>query len=303
MANCLEIPYSCADNGKNFTMIDWENLRYFAALAGKGTFLGAARALGVEHATVSRRVSLLEEQLQLRLIDRRGRRIELTPDGARIAAMAGQMEEQALAIGRAALSNDRLAGPVRISAPPALSSVLLPGPLSVLRRQHPDIDITVVGEKRYASLNRREADIAIRLSRPDQGDLTMVRIGSVAFNFYAAPSYLADVPEREWSFISYGADMENSPQHVRLMQVAAGRRVGLKASTLELQRAAARAGGGVAMLPDFFVSAEDGLEIALNDADTVRRDIWLVVHSDIRTVPIIRAVMDAIRQSVPLLGR
>ncbi|WP_245582376.1 LysR family transcriptional regulator [Neorhizobium lilium] len=284
-------------------MIDWENLRYFAALAGKGTFLGAARSLGVEHATVSRRVALLEEQLQLRLVDRRGRRIELTPDGARIAAMASRMEEQVLAIGRAALPQDRLTGTVRISAPPALSSSLLPGPISELRRHHPDIEVTVVGEKRYASLDKREADIAVRLSRPDQGDLTMARIGSVTFNFYASPSYLAEVPEAEWSFISYGADMENSPQHLRLIQTAAGRRIGLKASTLELQRAAAQAGGGVAMLPDFFVNPSYGLVTALDDKEPIRRDIWLVVHSDIRSVPTIRTVMDAIRRGARQMAR
>jgi DNA-binding transcriptional LysR family regulator len=303
MVGCLEIPYDRTFIGKKCTVMDWENLRYFAALAASGTFLGAAKALGVEHATVSRRVALLEEQLKLRLIDRRGRRIALTPDGERIAEMAQQMEEQALAIRRSAVPGDRLTGSVRISAPPALAGVLLPGAIAALRREHPAIDIAVIGEKRYASLNRREADIAIRLSRPDQGDLTMTRIGSVTFHFYASPSYLADVPERDWSFITYGADMEASPQHIRLIEVAAGRPVGLRASTLELQRATAQAGGGVAVLPDFFVGPGDGLVVALTEKEPVRRDIWLVVHSDIRSVPIIRVVMDAIRQGFRTIGR
>jgi DNA-binding transcriptional LysR family regulator len=279
-------------------MLDWENLRYFLALSNSGTLLGAARILGVEHATVSRRVALLEEQLQTRLVDRRGRRIALTKEGERIAAMARQMEDQALAISQVTLSQDRLAGTVRISAPPALSSVLLPGPIAGLRQRHPGIEVTVVGEKRYASLGRREADIAVRLTRPEQGDLTVTRIGGIAFNFYASPSYLAEIPHQDWSFIAYGADMEASPQHRRLVEVANGRRIGIRASTLEFQRAAASASGGIAILPDFFVGPQDGLVVAIAENAPVLRDIWLVVHSDIRDVPIIRVVTDAIRDGI-----
>ncbi|AYD01865.1 LysR family transcriptional regulator [Neorhizobium sp. NCHU2750] len=290
-------------NGKKLTIPDWENLRHFRALATKGTLLGAARALGVEHATVSRRVAMLEEQLQTRLVDRRGRRIELTQDGERIAALAGQMEEQALAISQVALRQDRLAGTVRISAPPALSAVLLPGPIAGLRQSHPEIEITVVGEKRYASLNRREADIAVRLARPEEGDLTVTRVGGVAFNFYASPSYLAATEERDWSFIAYGADMEASPQHRRLVAVAGERRIGIRASTLEFQRAAASAGGGIAILPDFFVGAEHGLTVAIAEDVPVTRDIWLVVHSDIRDAPVIRVVMDAITDGIRRASR
>jgi DNA-binding transcriptional LysR family regulator len=295
MACCLEIPYNSPMDVKNLTKLDWDNLRYFLALATSGTLLGAARSLGVEHATVGRRVSLLEDQLRMKLIDRRGRRIQLTAEGERIAAMARRMGDEALAIEQARLSGERLAGTVRISAPPALSTFLLAEPIVRLRRLHPDIDIVLAGEKQYASLNRREADIAVRLARPEQGELTITRLGGVTFNFYAAPSYLAETAKEAWSFISYGGDMENSPQYQRLIEVAAGRRIGIKASTLEFQLAAARAGGGIAILPDFIVGDEAGLVRAIDEEEPVTRDIWLVVHSDIRDVPIIRAVIDVIK--------
>lgn len=283
-------------DGKNFTKMDWENLRYFLALATSGTLLGAARALGVEHATVSRRVSLLEEQLRTKLIDRRGRRIQLTGEGERVALMARRMGDEALVIEQAVLNREQLAGTVRISAPPALSTAMLAEPIARLRRRHPDIDIVLVGEKRYVSLNRREADIAVRLSRPEQGDLTVMRLGSMRFNFYAAPSYLAETPEEAWSFIAYSEEMENSPQHQRLLEVARSRQIGLQASTLEFQMAVAKAGGGVAILPDFLVGATDGLVQAIEEENPVTRDIWLVVHSDIRDVPIIRAVLEALKE-------
>lgn len=296
MAPCLKIPYHVPMDGKNLTKLDWENLRYFLALATSGTLLGAARALGVEHATVSRRVSLLEEQLRTKLIDRRGRKIQLTGEGERIALMARRMGDEALVIEQAALSRQQLAGTVRISAPPALSTAMLAGPIARLRRRHPEIEIILVGEKRYVSLNRREADIAVRLTRPEQGDLTVMRLGSMRFHFYATPGYLADTPEDAWSFISYSDEMETSPQHRRLLEIARGRRIGLQASTLEFQMAAARAGGGIAILPDFLVGAADGLVQAIEEKTPVTRDIWLVVHSDIRDVPIIRAVMEALKK-------
>lgn len=156
--------------------------------------------------------------------------------------------------------------------------------------------IILAGETRYASLNRREADIAVRLARPVQGDLTVTRIGGIRFNFYASPAYLAETSSEAWSFIAYDSDMETSPQQKRLLEVAAGRRVGLKASTLEFQRSVAQAGGGVVILPDFFVRPTDGLVMAMTEEEPVMRDIWLVVHSDIRDVPVIRAVMEAIRE-------
>lgn len=279
-------------------MPDWESLRHFLALATEGTLLGAARAMGVEHATVSRRVALLEEQLQVKLVDRRGRRITLTAEGEHVAALARRMEEQAVAINQARLNSERLVGTVRISAPPSLSDIMLPRSTARLRRRHPGIDIVLAGEKHYASLNRREADIAVRLTRPVEGDLTVSRIGTIRFDFYASADYLAETLPEEWSFIAYDSDMETSLQHKRLMQVADGRRIGLRASTLEFQRAVAQAGGGIAMLPDFFVRPTDGLVIALAEDEPVTRDIWLVVHSDIHDMPIIRAVMDAIREGV-----
>lgn len=277
-------------------MFDWEDLRHFAALARMKTLTAAARSMHVEHATVARRVANLERDMGAKLIDRRGKRILLTSEGQRIAAMAERMEEEAATIERATLSAaPRLAGEVRISAPPALASTMLAEPLVRLRQKHRDINVIVVGEKRYVSLNRREADIAVRLNRPEEGDFSLSHIGVIAFRFYAAPAYLADTPEEAWSFISYDDGMAESPQHRLLLEVANGRAIGLRASTLEFQLAAARAGGGIAILPDFLVAGQPGLVEVPVGREPLIRGIWLVVHSDIRNVPIIRAVIQALK--------
>jgi DNA-binding transcriptional LysR family regulator len=276
-------------------MMDWENLRYFAALARNKTLLGAARALKVEHATVARRVAALEAGMGVKLVDRRGRRLTLTPQGQEIAAMAETMERQADAIARAASVKTALNGYVTISAPPALASLLLAPRFVELQRNNPGLQITILGETRAASLNRREADIAVRLSRPEQGDLTLVKAGNMRFGFYASPAYLAQTAPEHWQFIAYDQAMAAAPQHQILVEAAKNRPIMLRASTLELQLALAQAGGGIALLPAFMAQNAGGLsEAALRDQPFFR-DIWLVVHNDVKSVPAIRAVLDCLK--------
>lgn len=183
--------------GREFTKIDWDDLRHFLALAQSGTLLGAAKQLGVEHATISRRVSSLETSLGRKLVDRRGRRIMLTSDGAQVARHAALVAAQTAAIEQLGRSSaTELRGHVRISAPPALSSVLLAKPIAAVRRSHPGVEVTLVGEKRLASLNRREADIAVRMSRPEDGDYAIVKLGETSFHLYASKTYLETVSRR-----------------------------------------------------------------------------------------------------------
>ncbi|MFS8146119.1 LysR family transcriptional regulator [Rhizobium sp. BR 249] len=282
-------------SGKKFTKIDWDDLRHFLALAQSGTLLGAAKQIGVEHATIRRRVASLEASLGCKLVDRRGRRVILTDDGERVAKHAAVVGLQTAAIeqlGRS--SSTEVSGHVRISAPPALSSVLLAKPVVSIRQAHPALQITLVGEKRLASLNRREADIAVRLSRPEQGDYSITKLGEISFHFYASKIYLDTVQPSEWTFIGYDESMNASPQQLRLIERAGGRPIAVRSSILEFQAAAAKLGGGVVMLPDFAVAETDGL-LRIDDEDPLRREVWLVVHAEIKDVPSVRAVMTALK--------
>ncbi|WP_176539342.1 LysR family transcriptional regulator [Rhizobium sp. M1] len=281
--------------GREFTNIDWDDLRHFLALARSGTLLGAAKQLGVEHATISRRISSLEGSLGRKLVDRRGRRISLTQDGEQVARHAALVAVQTAAIeqlGRS--STTELRGHVRISAPPALSSVLLAKPIAAVRRNHPGVEVTLVGEKRLASLNRREADIAVRMSRPEDGDYSIVKLGETSFHLYASKTYLETVPPQDWTFIGYDDTMNASPQQSRLIELAAGRPIAVRSSVLEFQAAAASFGAGVVMLPDFVVLESSGLR-RVETERPLTREVWLVVHSDIKDVPSIRVVIDALK--------
>ncbi|PDT06729.1 LysR family transcriptional regulator [Rhizobium sp. M1] len=291
----MEIPYCFTMIGREFTNIDWDDLRHFLALARSGTLLGAAKQLGVEHATISRRISSLEGSLGRKLVDRRGRRISLTQDGEQVARHAALVAVQTAAIeqlGRS--STTELRGHVRISAPPALSSVLLAKPIAAVRRNHPGVEVTLVGEKRLASLNRREADIAVRMSRPEDGDYSIVKLGETSFHLYASKTYLETVPPQDWTFIGYDDTMNASPQQSRLIELAAGRPIAVRSSVLEFQAAAASFGAGVVMLPDFVVLESSGLR-RVETERPLTREVWLVVHSDIKDVPSIRVVIDALK--------
>ena len=130
-------------------MADWEDLRHFVVLAREGTLSAAARVLGVDHATVARRVAALKVDTGLKLIDRRARSYQLTDDGKRIAATAIPMEEAAFAVGRAVqAARPGLRGEVSISSPPSLTNVLIAPQLFRLRHRHPGIRIKLIGEKR-----------------------------------------------------------------------------------------------------------------------------------------------------------
>lgn len=277
-------------------MPDWENLRHLAALARGGSLSAAARLLGVEHATVARRIASLEAELGVRAVDRRGRKLMLTTEGARLAEIAERMEQEAMAAERLAKSGQRITGTVTISAPPSFATHLLVDPLVRLQALHADLTIHLLGEARMASLERREADLAIRLDRPQKGDLSSVRLCTIDFRAYARPGYLTATAPKDWTFVGHGDElMRNSPQARQLRTLAAGRRVAMLANTVELQAAAVRAGAGIAILPEFAAADDPTIVVVDNGARPLTREVWLIVHTDLRSAPAVRAVIDALK--------
>ena len=274
-------------------MSDWEDIRQFVALAREGTLSAAARTLGVDHATVARRVAALEASTGLKLVDRRARATLLTEDGRRIAAVAAPMEEAAFALSRTAqAAKPGVDGEVTISAPPNFASAVIAPQLVRLRQQHPGIRIKLMGEKRRASLSRREADVALRLSRPVETGLFMRKIGSFGFSLYGAPAYLNKTPPHAFAFIGYDASLAESPQEVWLRAVIGEREVVLRTNDLETQIAAARSGLGIAALPHYLGEGDPRLQRHDVPGRPVSRDVWLLVHRDLRQVPPVRAVME-----------
>jgi DNA-binding transcriptional LysR family regulator len=167
-----------------------------------------------------------------------------------------------------------------------------------LRQQHPGIRIKLMGEKRRASLGRREADIAVRLLRPVETGLFVRRIGSFGFSLYGAPAYLDKTPSHALAFIGYDASMADSPQEVWLRTIIGEREVVLRTNDLGTQVTAARSGLGIAALPHYLGDGDPRLQRLEVMQKPVSRDVWLLVHRDIRHMPPVRAVMEFLTQCI-----
>lgn len=271
----------------------WDDLRYLAAFAEYGSLLGAARALGTEHATVGRRIEQLETALGLKLLDRRGRRLSLTLAGERILVIAQNMQAEAHAALRIAEgSRDDLTGEVTITAPPAFAAHVIAPRLAGFADAYPNLLVRLLGEARQASLNRREADIAVRLSRPTEDDLVQLKLMEIGFRPYATADYLEQHVREHWRFIGSDGDIRHSPQQQALQDIAGKNRFAYRSGDVMIQASLAAEGAGIAMLPDFLAGRQSGLIPALPDHPPLMRSVWLVLHNDLRQAPKVRAVVD-----------
>jgi DNA-binding transcriptional LysR family regulator len=271
--------------------MDWGDLRYFVALARQGTLSGAAREVGAEHTTVARRVSALEASLGVHLFERDAKGFVLTPEGERMIETAYRIEAEIFGLQRTADSEAAgLTGVVRISAPPMFASAFLTPRLVALRRSHPGLVLELAGESRSVSLSRREADIAIRLARPEPSSVVARQTGRLAHGLYAAPDYLSRTPEAAWEFIGYDEHLDHTPQQRWLTSVARGRPLVFRTNALASLHSAAAAGMGLAVLPRFLGDPDPGLERLPVDAAAAARELWLVVHPDLRRSPRVRLV-------------
>ncbi|HEX4329249.1 MAG TPA: LysR substrate-binding domain-containing protein, partial [Burkholderiales bacterium] len=184
------------------------------------------------------------------------------------------------------------AGTVTISAPPTLTNTLIAPRLGELLQRHPGLQVRLIGEKRSASLSRREADVAVRLSRPTENRLVARKVGSFGFGLYAAPDYLARHVPAQYGFIAYDESLEDVPQQQWLKAVAGTRPIVARINDLEGHRVAARGAVGVAALPLFMGEGDPLLKPVAARLKSPSREIWLVVHRDLRRAAPVRAAMD-----------
>lgn len=281
--------------------MNWEDLRHFLILARSGSLSEASRQLGVDHTTVARRVTALEQALGVRLVDRLPRAYALTEDGRRIAALGERLEDDAFAVLRAARAADPAPhGTVRVSAPPSFACTVLAPRLVRLHQSHPGIVVDLVGESRPADLDRREADLALRLVQPKGDGLVVRKLGELTYGLYGAPVYVAERPPERHAFVAYDDSLDQVPQQRWLHAVAAGRPVVFRSNDAISLAAAARSGLGLAVLPHVLAAGDRGLvRVDTPDAPPPpSRTLWLVVHDDLRRAARIRAVMDFLIEAV-----
>ena len=281
-------------------MFDWEDLRHFSAFISAGSLSAAAKQLGVDHATVARRIAALEAALNLKLVDRRPRAYVLTEEGRRVGLYAEQMTQSSFALEHfASAGQQQVEGEVVLAAPPALLGSIVARHLGELYQRYPQLRLKLVGSKSRASLARREADISIALARPTEPTLVASLLGYLDYRLYASAAFIrsASAPR----YIGYDQSQAKSPQQQWLLAQTDHQPFVLQSNDLRIQAQAAAGGIGIACLPAF-MAEEHGLHATGDEDQTMSIEIWLAVHEDVRNTPRIKAVTDFLQHQVkPLL--
>lgn len=276
--------------------LDWEDLRFALALARHGSLSGAARALGVNHATVSRRIDRLQGAIGQLLFDRRKEGYRLTDTGQMVLDQLTRMDEAVLSLLSLPLEIEE-GGLVRLTAARVLADAFLVDRLGELRQRLPSTDIELMGESRLVSLARREADIGIRLGHPKDSDLIGKKIGVVGYGFYASPTYLAELAaDAPLQFVGFDPDSDFVLEAAWMKREFPGQRVAFRSNSQTSQAAAARAGFGIALLPHYLASDDAELQPAPVDAETPQREVWMLMRKDLAEKPRIRAVAEEIAE-------
>ena len=291
-------------------MLDWDDLRFFLSVTRHGSLSAAARELRVAQSTVGRRLASLESSLGVRLLNRTPDGYVATLAGTEVLAKAERLEAEALSLEREVGGRDtQLSGSVRITCAESVASHILAPSLATLHRTHPDLLVELIPDARELSLSKREADVSVRLTRSEQHDLVVRRIGTLAFGLYASPAYLAARGELDFEagcpghhLVTQLDDIADSAQTDWLAVLAPRARIALQTSSHEAAVTAALHGGGLACLARFRADGESGLTRLDAPTPVPSAEIWLVTHKDNRRNARIRAVLTHITNATRALG-
>ena len=272
--------------------MDWNDIQHFVTLVEQETLTAAAQALDVQHSTVSRRVAQLEAALGLRLFDRIGKRYLLTEDGERLYAHACELAKDVTVFQHLAREQRQAVTEVALTAPPVVLQALLLPKLADFYARHPRIRLQLQSSAQLSNLHQRQADIALRLLRPQAPDLVVRRLRSLRFGFYADSGYLRRSVRTDWQFLTLSTQ---NPLSRWAQEMIGSGAVALVCNDFALIKQGVCAGIGIGFLPADSVQAADGLQpVVLQGAEPeVREEIlYLVMHEDVRRSPAVRAVAD-----------
>lgn len=281
--------------------MSWDDLLTFLATARSGGLTGASRALGVHHATVSRRLERLEHDLSVRLFDRHPRGYDLTEAGRELVAHVEAMESQAHAIERRVAGRDQsLTGTVRLTTVDDLAVLVLPEMLAAFHAAYPRLEVEVDVDTARLDLARREADVALRFGSPpqDAGGVRR-RLCDTTGAIYATRAYLdAHGTPIAVADLAHHRCVRGSNRLTGLPAESlwdrAGTQAVVRSNSMLVQATAIRSGLGLGYLATFLFEADPGdlVEVPLADAHDFTAGLWLVLHGDLRRSARIRAFAD-----------
>lgn len=281
--------------------MDWSDLQVFLAIARAGQMGRAGAALGMDPTTTSRRLRRLEAALGETLFEQTREGQVLTEAGERLLAKVEAMAQAATAIGEGgpASASGLLSGTLRISASEGFGSWFLAAHVPDFVRAHPALTLDLVANSGFLSLSKREADIAVMLSRPKAGPVIARKLSDYSLRLYASQGYLAlgGMPQapadllKGHSLVGYIPDLLYAPELRYLDELQPGLAPTLRSSSINAQHHLIAAGAGIGVLPCFMGDADAALVPVLPDR-RITRSFWLVTHKDTHQLARIRAGRD-----------
>ena len=286
--------------------MNWNDIRYLLAVSRHGVLTGASRELKVSQSTVARRIETLETALRTRLFERHTNGYELTEGGRGMVDRAIPIESQMVELLDDFKGRDtEVSGVVRISTIETLAVPILIPRLAAFRQTYPGLSLGIAIQASFARLPQREADIGLRLCRPEQGLFIVKRLGTISFGLYGSPDYLARHPVVDGSSPVNGhqliawADPLSYIALPRLMKswtTESG--TALNVDSMQAQVLAIRSGFGLGILPCIMAGKDKEL-VRVNSRQFHHEEtIWLVVHSDIHRARRIRIVSDFLEATI-----
>jgi DNA-binding transcriptional LysR family regulator len=286
--------------------MDWDYFRYFLELARTGRLTSAARRLGVDQATVSRRVQNLEKQLGTTLFSRTSTGMEMTETAHHLMAHVESMEVAAARIaGISPPRADGLAGVVRVGATEGFGASILAPYLGTFASMHPGLTVDLIAVSAIVNISRREADIVISLERPKRGPFVVTRLCDYVLHIYTSDAYLTAHPAldciddlKHHTLIGYMDDLIFSNQLLFFNELEAPQRFSLRSTSVMAQISATASGAGLAILPAFLADRDPRLRPVLKNEVRLVRTFWMSMPEEVRQLPRMRATWDFIRQAV-----
>ncbi len=286
---------------------DWTLIRSFLAALDHGSLLAAARATHVSQPTIGRHIAELEAQLDVVLFERTGRGLLPTQMAERLADAARTMESGANQLLRnASAETSNLGGTVRITASQTVACVLLPSVLAQMRLVLPEIQVEVLASDAVSNLLRREADIALRMARPDQSSLVAKRIGQVQVCACAHNDYLRrrGIPKQMQDLLNHELIGNDQGDQIIRGFAAFGYSVGKENFAFRTDDSmaywrAVQVGLGIGFIADFMIRTDTQVVSLLPAMKIPPLPVWLTVHREIRTNQRIRAVYDFLAAALP----
>lgn len=279
--------------------MNWDDLRFFLAVASKGSVRAGSQLLGVNHSTVSRRINAFENKIGVRLFERLSSGYVLTPAGEDMLASAQRIESEFDSLDRRVFGQDtQLSGVLRVTAPVHMIRLLMPD-LVAFTKVNTGIELEIVSSYAEFNLTKREADVAIRVTNTPPEHLVGRKVASYATTIYASDEYLASHDINDPSSLNWIGWDEGThhPKWVKASEfpcVPARHQVNDAVTQIE----ATKAGLGIGMLPCFMADVEPTLQRLSSKQPAPRHDIWILTHKDLRDIARVRLFNDFMVEAI-----